>query len=125
MKQPQKVWHPVVVLLEKKRRSQAVQDATQYATEIPLQVMETAFNSIEVMAEMIDKGLQNSLSDAGVGVLCAKTAVVGAYFNVKINAKDLKDKEVAARLLDKAKTIYDETMAVEEKLTKIVFDKLS
>ncbi len=111
--------------LEKKRRSQAVQDATQYATEIPLQVMETAFNSIEVMAEMIDKGLQNSLSDAGVGVLCAKTAVVGAYFNVKINAKDLKDKEVAARLLNKAKTIYEETTAVEEKLTKIVFDKLS
>ena len=109
---------------EKKIRTQAVQDATQYATEIPLQVMETSFKSIEVMQEMIESGLQNSLSDAGVGILCAKTAVIGAYFNVKINARDLKDRKVADELLSKAKDIYDQTLALESQLTQKVFEKL-
>ena len=94
-------------------RKKAIEDATKYATEIPFQVMETAYNSMEVMQEMLKKGLQSSLSDAGVGILCAKTAVTGAYFNVKINAKDIKDRNFAENILAKAKDIYEKAIGVE------------
>ena len=83
-------------------RKLAIENATKYATEIPFKVMETAHNSIEVMLEMMKNGLQNSLSDGGVGVLCAKTAVTGAYFNVRINAKDIKDRKFAERYFSKS-----------------------
>ena len=98
---------------EKEARKQAIEEATKYATEIPFQVMETAFNSMEVMQAMITDGLQNSLSDAGVGVLCARTAVLGAYFNVKINAKDIKDRDFAEDILAKAEKIYQKTLKIE------------
>ena len=84
---------------EKKAREEAIETATVYATEVPLAVMQTAFNSMEVMEQMTQTGLQTSLSDAGVGALCARTAVYGAYFNVRINAKDIKNREVAEDLL--------------------------
>ena len=77
---------------EKKARLQAIEDATKYAAEIPFKVMQTAHDSMEIMQAMIHDGLPSSLSDAGVGALCARTAVVGAYFNVRINAKDIKDR---------------------------------
>ena len=105
-------------------RKKAIEDATKYATEIPFKVMETAFNSIEVMLEMAKKGLQNSLSDAGVGVLCAKTAVTGAYFNVRINAKDIKDKIFADAILTKAKSIYLKTIALEQEMMEIIDSKI-
>jgi len=98
---------------EKEERAKAIEAATMYATEVPLQVMETAFASMEVMDAMIKIGLQNSLSDAGVGALCARTAVYGAYFNVRINAKDIKDRRKAEDLLSKAKTIFENTVALE------------
>ncbi|GAB1309304.1 hypothetical protein KH5_19870 [Urechidicola sp. KH5] len=109
---------------EKALRTQAIQNATIYATEIPLQVMETAYNSMEVMQEMLHKGLQSSLSDAGVGALCARTAVIGAYFNVRINAKDIKDETIKTELLSKAKSIYEDTIALESKLIAFVDTKI-
>ncbi len=109
---------------EKQKKAIALEKATQYATEIPFQVMETAYNSMEVMEEMAAHGLQNSLSDAGVGMLGAKTAVIGAYFNVKINAKDLKDRKFADAILSKSKAIYDKTLKREAKLTAEIFKKL-
>jgi glutamate formiminotransferase/formiminotetrahydrofolate cyclodeaminase len=107
---------------EKQARSKAIEDATKYATEIPFQVMETAFKSMEVMQAMIKDGLQSSLSDAGVGILCARTAVVGAYFNVKINAKDIKDRKFADAILAKAETIYQKTLKIEKE-TIVHLDK--
>ncbi len=101
-------------------RKKAIEDATKYATEIPFKVMETAYNSIEVMLEMMKNGLQNSLSDGGVGVLCAKTAVTGAYFNVRINAKDIKDKEFAKDILAKAENIYQKTIVLENEMMEII-----
>lgn len=109
---------------DKKRKAEALEKATQYATEIPFQVMETSFNSMEVMEEMAAKGLQNSLSDAGVGMLCAKTAVIGAYFNVKINAKGLKDRKFADTILAKAEAVYVKTLEKEAKLTEEILKKL-
>mgnify|MGYP005989499191 CR=1 FL=1 len=101
-------------------RKKAIEDATKYATEIPFKVMEVSFNSIEIMLEMMKNGLQNSLSDGGVGVLCAKTAVTGAYFNVRINAKDIKDREFAEEILAKAENIYQKTIALENKMMEII-----
>jgi glutamate formiminotransferase/formiminotetrahydrofolate cyclodeaminase len=101
-------------------RDKAIEEATKYATEIPLKVMETAYKSIEVLLEMMKKGLQNSLSDGGVGVLCAKTAVTGAYFNVRINAKDIKDRKFADTILTKAANIYKETITLENEMMKMI-----
>jgi len=110
--------------IEKKIRTEALEKATQYATTIPLQVMENAFQSMEILEEMSVKGLQNSLSDAGVGMLCAKTAVMGAYFNVKINAKDLKDNAFAKEIIEKADIIYQQSIKKESKVTDMIFEKL-
>jgi glutamate formiminotransferase/formiminotetrahydrofolate cyclodeaminase len=105
-------------------RKEAIENATKYATEIPFKVMETAYNSMEVMIAMAKEGLQNSLSDAGVGALCARTAVVGAYFNVRINAKDIKDKVFAENILSKAKEIYDKTNMLEKEMIELIDTKI-
>ena len=105
-------------------RKKAIEDATKYATEIPYKVMETAYNSIEVMLEMMKNGLQNSLSDSGVGVLCAKTAVTGAYFNVRINAKDIQDKIFAKKIITKAENIYQKTLKLEAEMMDIINSKI-
>jgi glutamate formiminotransferase/formiminotetrahydrofolate cyclodeaminase len=109
---------------EKQARALAIENATIYATEIPFKVMETAFQSMEVMQAMLKDGLQNSLSDAGVGVLCARTAVIGAYFNVRINAKDIKDRTFAASILAKAAIIYKQTIAIENDTIAFIDSKI-
>jgi glutamate formiminotransferase/formiminotetrahydrofolate cyclodeaminase len=109
---------------EKTARAKAIESATIYATEVPLLVMETACDSMEVMMAMAKGGLQNSLSDAGVGVLCARTAVYGAYFNVRINAKDIKNRDVAKKLLDKAKSIFDKAIATENEMIAYINEKI-
>ncbi len=105
-------------------RKEAVENATKYATEIPFRVMETACNSMEVMMAMAKEGIQNSLSDAGVGALCARTAVIGAYFNVRINAKDIKDREFASQILSKAAAIYDKAIALEAEMIALIDSKI-
>jgi len=109
---------------EKEARKIAVENATKYATEIPFQVMETACDSMEVMQAMIKDGLQSSLSDAGVGALCARTAVIGAYFNVRINAKDIKDRAFADDILNRAKVIYDKAVSVEKEIMDYIDSKM-
>ena len=109
---------------EKNARAEAIEAATIYATEVPLKVMETAFNSMEVMDAMAKDGLQNSLSDAGVGALCARTAVYGAYFNVRINAKDIKNRDTAENLLEKAKNIFDSTLALEKQIIAYIDERI-
>ena len=105
-------------------RKKAIEEATKYATEIPFQVMETAYQSMEVAKAMLQDGLQSSLSDAGVGILCARAAVVGAYFNVRINAKDIKDRIFAEKILSKAKTIYENTLKIEQETIAFIDSKM-
>jgi len=105
-------------------RKNAIEEATKYATEIPFQVMETAYNSMEVMQAMLKDGLQSSLSDTGVGVLCARTAVIGAYFNVRINAKDIKDRVFANDILARANAIYTKTIAIEKEVMDFIGEKM-
>lgn len=109
---------------EKNARKVAIEEATKYATEIPYRVMETAYNSMEVMMAMAKEGLQNSLSDAGVGSLCARTAVVGAYFNVRINAKDIKDRTFAEDILSRSKNLYDKALALELEMIQLIDTKI-
>ncbi len=115
---------PKATFEEKEIRQKAIQDATKYATEIPLEVMQTAYNSMEVMQAMLKNGLKSSLSDAGVGILCARAAVVGAYFNVRINAKDIKDRPFADAILEKAKDVYKKTIALEQEVMAFMDSKI-
>lgn len=109
---------------EKAARSQAIQDATKYAIEIPYRVMETAFNSMEVMRAMAEHGLEASISDAGVGALCARTAVRGAGLNVKINVAGLKDKAFAENIVAKAQNLIDAAEKLENEIMALVEVKL-
>lgn len=109
---------------EIKLRKEAIENATKYATEIPFKVMETSYQSMEVMMAMAKDGLQNSLSDSGVGALCARTAVIGAYFNVRINAKDIKDRNFAEKILTDSAAIYDKTIALEAEMIQLIDSKI-
>ena len=108
---------------EKAARSKAIQDATRYAIETPMRTMEVAFQVFELADAMAKDGNPNSVSDAGVGALCARAAVHGAWMNVKINVKDLKDKELAASFLEKASAIAEKTDAWEAKIRAMVEEK--
>ena len=105
---------------EKAARSAAIQDATKYATEIPFRVMETAFGSMEVMRAMTEIGLESSVSDAGVGGLCARTAVMGAWLNVRINGAQLKDRAFVDDLLARGADIAERAQRMETEILEIV-----
>lgn len=90
---------------EKSARSTAIQEATIYATKVPLRTMEVALNIIPIARAMAKNGNPNAVTDAGVAALCAKTAVQGAWLNVKINAKDIKDAQVKKAILEEAVTM--------------------
>ena len=109
---------------EKAARSQAIQDATKYAIQIPLRVMEVSHSSFELIKAMAEIGNPNSVTDAGVGALCARTAVIGAHLNVKINAGGLKDKAFLEGVLAKAKKLEEEAIAMEKEVLAIVESKI-
>ena len=110
---------------EKKARTQAIQDATKYATEVPFKVMQLSFSSLEIIKAMAETGNPNSVSDAGVGALCARSAVMGAFLNVKINASGLEDKDFVKDILAKGQEIENKTQSQEAEILKIVNNKIS
>ncbi|HDP54980.1 MAG TPA: glutamate formimidoyltransferase, partial [Bacteroidetes bacterium] len=101
---------------EKAARKQAIQNATVYAIEIPFKVMELSFKSMEVMKAMASNGNPNSVSDAGVGALAARSAVIGAYLNVKINAQGLDDKQKVDTFLRQGSEIVDKAELLEKEI---------
>lgn len=105
---------------EKKARANALEEATLYATEVPLKTMKAAYETFNVVEKMAEIGNPNSITDAGVGALAARSAVLGAYLNVKINAAGLKNRENADRLLEEAKVIADAARKREEIIWKHV-----
>ncbi len=109
---------------EKKTRTHVIQEATKYAIEIPYKIMNKAFEAFEVCHAMAEKGNPNSVSDAGVGALCVRTAIMGAYLNVRINASSLDDKEFINDIMKKAEEIYQEAVKNEQKILDIVLNKL-
>lgn len=109
---------------EKAARHEAIQEASKYAMQIPFRVMERSLESMQVMKAMAEKGLEASVSDAGVGALCARTAVMGAYLNVKINAGGVDDKEFVNDLLKRGAEIEAQALAAEAEILSIVNGKI-
>jgi glutamate formiminotransferase/formiminotetrahydrofolate cyclodeaminase len=109
---------------EKKLRKQAIQDATKYAIEVPFKVMQLSFESMTVIEQMASIGNPNSVTDAGVGALCARTAVYGAFLNVQINAAGLDDKGYAAQKIEEGQHLLNTAIAIEAKILAIVQDKI-
>lgn len=109
---------------EKTIRKQAIQDATKYAIEVPYRVMQLSYDSLTIIKAMAEIGNPNSVSDAGVGALCARSAVMGAFMNVRINASGYDDKTFVADVIAKGKEIETKTLALESEILKIVNEKI-
>lgn len=109
---------------EKAARAAALEEATLYATEVPLKTMKAALASFPLIEAMAAEGNPNSVSDAGVAALAARSAVLGAQLNVKINAAGLKDRTAAEALVAEAETIAAEAVAAEAKILEIVNAKI-
>ncbi len=110
---------------EKAARKQAIEDASKYAMEVPFKVMQKSYDSMEVMKAMAETGNPNSVSDAGVGALCARAAVRGAFMNVRINASGVEDKDFVNNLLRKGSDLEQKAEAMEQEIVKIVDSKIS
>jgi len=110
---------------QKLNRSAALESATKYAIEVPFKIMETSFSCLESIKCMTELGNPNSISDAGVAALCIRTAVMGAYLNVKINCKDLNDKKFVSTILKKGKMIVNSTNKIEVEIMELVEKQLN
>ncbi len=109
---------------EKKIRNRSIQDATRYATEIPFRIAETASRSLEVIHAMVKEGLPGSVTDAGVGAFAIRSCVQGAALNVRVNARDLDDRDFADDIVSRSEEIEKKTLQVEKEIIKIVHSRL-
>ena len=109
---------------DKATRTAAIQAATLYASQVPLHTMQESFKVFELCKAMAEIGNPNSVSDAGVGALAARAAVLGAGMNVKINAGSLTDREMADKLIAEANELIEKANAAEAEITAIVNAKL-
>lgn len=105
---------------DKRLRSEAIQKATLFAAQVPLETMKASFKAFEICKAMAETGNPNSVSDAGVGALAARAAVLGAGLNVKINASSLKDKAQAEALINEANNLMAEADKAEREVMEIV-----
>ncbi len=108
----------------KAARDQAIQDATKYAIEIPFRVMKLSYESMDVIKAMAEHGNPNSVTDAGVGALAARSAVMGAFLNVKINASGLKDQNYVSEIMIEGSKIESLASALEQDILAIVNGKI-
>ena len=115
---------PKETVQEKANRNEAIQAATKNAIEVPLKVMQLATDSMEILKAMAENGNPNSVSDAGVGALCARTAVEGAFLNVKINAAGLNNKFYVEKILKNAENLLFSAKESEIAILKIVHQKI-
>jgi glutamate formiminotransferase/formiminotetrahydrofolate cyclodeaminase len=109
---------------EKQAKQRAIQDATKGAIGVPLRCMEVALESMDVAKGMADIGLEASVSDAGVAALAARSAVIGAHLNVKINAADCADKKWLGDILGRAGEIERRATALEQEILEVVYKKI-
>jgi glutamate formiminotransferase/formiminotetrahydrofolate cyclodeaminase len=109
---------------EKTARKAAIQQATRYAIEVPLQVMEAAAKAMPIARAMAETGNPNSVSDAGVGALCIRSAVMGAFMNVRINAAGYDDAEWVKDILAKGSALEESVIQEEAEVIRIVNEKI-
>jgi glutamate formiminotransferase/formiminotetrahydrofolate cyclodeaminase len=110
---------------EKTARAQAIQDATKYAIEIPFKVMQAAYGSMAVIKAMAETGNPNSISDAGVAALCARSAVIGAFMNVKINAQEYKEQDFIKAIINEATELARKAIELETEIIGLINSKVS
>ncbi|MCQ2282799.1 MAG: glutamate formimidoyltransferase [Bacteroidales bacterium] len=109
---------------EKAARIAAIQEATKFATEVPFHTMQKSFEAFEVCRAMVEWGNPASVTDGGVGALAARSAVMGAHLNVKINASSLKDEAFKNDILAKAAELEARAIKEEAEIIKIVNEKI-
>jgi len=110
---------------EKAARSEAIQAATKYAIEVPYRTLKRSYESLEIIQAMVETGNPNSVTDAGVGALCARAAVTGAYLNMKVNGSSLRDKKYLDEIMAGAEEMLGKTMATVEKILEEVMKKIA
>lgn len=110
---------------EKQARTEAIQQATRYAIEIPFKIMKVSIKTFELLLAMVENGNPNSVTDAGVGALAARSAVRGAYLNVRINGAGLNDKAFVESVIAEGKDIEQQAIAAEENIIKLVNQKIN
>jgi len=106
-------------------RTAAIQEATRYAIEVPLNVMTLCYESMEVAKAMAEMGNPNSVSDAGVGAIAALAGVKGAFLNVKINGAGLEDKAYVEQAIANGKAIQDKAATLQKEILNIVEEKIA
>ncbi len=109
---------------EKNIRNKAIQDATKFAIEVPFRVMKLSLESMDLIKNMAEKGNPNSVSDAGVAALCARSAVMGAFMNVRINAAGYDDKSYVNKLVAEGKKMENSAIEKEAEIVSIVNSKI-
>lgn len=109
---------------EKAERSKEIQAATKIAAEIPMEVARKAFEMMNIIAEVAENGNQNAITDACVSMMTARTAVLGAILNVKINLSSIKDVEYVALMTQEANYLEKEAAVKEQKLLEKVREML-
>jgi formiminotetrahydrofolate cyclodeaminase len=101
---------------EKAVRSLRIQEATKIAAEIPLRVARRAYSMMDMLAQIATEGNQNAVTDACVAMMCARSAVLGAALNVRINLSSLKDAEYVARVAAEVEQLEKDAVAKEQAL---------
>jgi len=109
---------------DREARKKAIQEATRVAIEIPFRVMKISAASFEVIRAMVQEGNPNSVTDAGVGALCACAAVKGAFLNVKINGSGLDDKVYVKKMLEEGRIIEDDAERAEHEIMDILKQRI-
>lgn len=101
---------------EKAARSAAIQEATKFAAQVPMEVARRAYGLMDTIAQVARKGNQNAVTDACVAMMAARSAVLAALMNVRINLGSLKDKEFALAMQAEADGLEQQALAKEKEL---------
>jgi glutamate formiminotransferase/formiminotetrahydrofolate cyclodeaminase len=109
---------------ERRERKRAIKTATKYAIRIPYKVMSTSYKALDLLEYMANNGNPNSISDAGVGILSIRTAVEGAYMNVRINCKDFDDEKFVSDILEKANDLLIKTKSRSEQILDTIYSHI-
>jgi glutamate formiminotransferase/formiminotetrahydrofolate cyclodeaminase len=110
---------------EKQKKAKAIEEATIGAIEVPFRAMEVAYESMEVAKAMAETGLSASVSDAGVAALCARSAVMGAFLNVRINAAELENEQVRRDFIQRGEALQQKAIDAEREILEIVNGKIT
>jgi glutamate formiminotransferase/formiminotetrahydrofolate cyclodeaminase len=110
---------------EERARGQAIESATKRAIEIPFRVMQLALDAMDLLHAMAETGLRSSVSDVGVGAMCARTALMGAFLNVRINAADCRDREWAEERIRSGEEMQEKARDRETEILKVVHARLA